>query len=76
MRTTMIRWSETDVLALDKVQRRLQDLFPERNISRPEVLKALVAAEASGLTLVQAMGQRELASRDTLPPTSGEREGT
>ena len=66
MRTTMVRWSETDVLALDRVTARLQACAPGRTLSRPEVLKVLVASASTGVPAEELIRQ---GIRDTIPPT-------
>ena len=45
----MVRWLETEALALDRVTARLQGLVPFETLSRPRVLKLLVASAVSGV---------------------------
>ena len=66
MSVTMIRWSETDELALGRVQGQLQAHSAGRTLTRPEVIKLLVRAHASGVPAVELL---HAGDRDTMPPT-------
>ena len=67
MSRSLIHWNETDELALAAVQSRLQAHSPGRTLSRPDVVKLLVAAAASKVTPESLL----MATRDTQPPTEG-----
>lgn len=61
-KTTQVQWTDDEAFALDKGCARLGTLVG-RGITRPELLKVLVRAWGSGLTVEQLV---TTATRDTL----------
>ena len=66
-KTTQVQWTDDEAFALDKGCARLGTLVG-RGITRPELLKVLVRAWGSGLTVEQLV---TTATRDTQPPAEG-----
>jgi hypothetical protein len=49
MSRVLVILSETDEVAMGRVQGKLQTLSPKRSLTRPDVVRLLVAAYAAGV---------------------------